>query len=65
MILIVDDDVGTRELISDILRGAGFNAAEAKSAEQALEMMRKAVYSLVILDLRMPGMGGLGFFFFF
>ena len=61
MILIVDDDVGTRELISDILRGAEFNAAEAKSAEQALEMMRKAVYSLVILDLRMPGMGGLGF----
>ena len=61
MILVVDDDARTREMVLDMLRDAGFNVAEAESAETALDMMQETVYSLVILDLRMPGMGGLGF----
>lgn len=61
MILVVDDDARTREMVLDMLRDAGFNVAEAESAEKALDMMKETVYSLVILDLRMPGMGGLGF----
>ena len=61
MILIVDDDAVMREIVVQVIRDAGFGVNEAESAEQALEMLRRERYSLVILDLRMPGMGGRGF----
>lgn len=61
MILVVDDDAGTRTLLQQMLRDAGFQTDEAETAEQALEMLREDAYSLVLLDLRMPGMGGMGF----
>lgn len=61
MILVVDDDPIMREMVADMIRDAGFSTAEAESAERALEMLQAERYSLVILDLKMPGMGGRGF----
>jgi len=61
MILVVDDDEVMREIITNVIRDAGFAVQEAGTAEAALNMMRDESYSLVILDLRMPGMGGTGF----
>lgn len=57
-ILIVDDDLQTRELLSRQLRRAGFSTAEARDGEEALLRMRTNRPALVVLDLVMPRGGG-------
>ena len=58
-ILIVDDDPGQRSLLESFLRGQGFDPALASSGEQALEVLRTQPFSLLISDVRMPGISGL------
>ena len=58
-ILIVDDDPGQRSLLSSFLEGQGFETVLASSGERALEMLRKQDFSMVISDVRMPGLTGL------
>ncbi|MCK4466724.1 MAG: response regulator, partial [Desulfobacterales bacterium] len=59
-ILVVDDDLSVRALITDALREGGYsNIREAENGIQALETFRKEACDLVISDLKMPGMGGL------
>ena len=58
-VLIVEDDNVQRDVIGEILRAADYAAAEAPSAEDALEVLREESYDLVLTDLRMPGMDGL------
>lgn len=57
-ILIVDDDAATRELIATHLGREGFETREAPSGEAALRLIETEVVSLVILDMRMPGLSG-------
>jgi DNA-binding response OmpR family regulator len=61
MILVVDDDEIMREIVSNMIRDAGFGVREAGTAEEALGMLTTESFSLVILDIRMPGIGGRGF----
>lgn len=61
MILVVDDDGIMREIVSNMIRDAGFPVREASSAEEALELLQQETFTLAILDIRMPGMGGRGF----
>src|SRR6266850_5483147 len=58
-ILIVDDDAGQRSLLDSFLRGQGFETVPVSSGEQALEILRSGDFSMMISDVRMPGLSGL------
>ena len=58
MILVVDDQAQSRELLCDLLDGFGFESLPAADGEQALALLRRQSVSLVVTDQAMPGMGG-------
>lgn len=58
-ILITDDDMDLRELLTEAVTGWGYTTSVAKNGEEALRKMRMEHYDIVISDLRMPGLGGL------
>ena len=58
-ILIVDDDSGQRSLLDSFLRGQNFETVLADSGERALELLPTATFSMMISDVRMPGLSGL------
>src|SRR2546423_9243862 len=58
-ILIVDDDSGQRSLLDSFLRTQGFETVPVSSGERALEILRSEPVSMMISDVRMPGMTGL------
>ena len=58
-ILIVDDDPGQRSLLDSFLRSQGFDTVLATSGERALEILRTEKFSMMISDVRMPGLSGL------
>jgi CheY-like chemotaxis protein len=57
-ILIVDDDPVIRDVWTAALRQAGFRTAAARDGVEALERLRTLLPDLMILDLRMPELGG-------
>ena len=58
-ILIVDDEPQIRRVLKVILTGERYEIVEARSGEAALSQFREFLPDLVLLDLNMPGMGGL------
>ena len=58
-ILFVDDEPQIRRVVRVILTGAGYEVVDARSGEAALLRFREFLPELVLLDLNMPGMGGL------
>ena len=60
-ILIVDDEPATRGVIAHLLEEAGYATVEARSGEEALDILSRKLPDLILLDLVMPGMGGLDF----
>jgi DNA-binding response OmpR family regulator len=58
-ILVVDDDRRVLNFVGISLRTAGYEVLTSQSGEQALIMMKMVIPDLVILDVLMPGMGGL------
>ena len=58
-ILVVDDEEGIRQLYQEELEEEGYKVELAERGEEALEKISKAKPDAVILDLKMPGMGGL------
>lgn len=58
-ILIVDDDAGQRSLLSSFLNTQGFDTVPVSSGERALEVLRNEQFSMMISDVRMPGISGL------
>ena len=62
LISIVDDDQGVREALQRMLRSYGFTTAVFGSAEQFLASGHPRDESCLILDVRMPGMTGLGLY---
>lgn len=61
VILIVDDDKHVLRTLGDYLAFEGYEIARAVSAEAALERLASIVPDLIILDISMPGIGGVGF----
>jgi CheY-like chemotaxis protein len=61
LILFVDDDANLRLVLSDFLKFEGFTVAVANSGEDALEKLPELNPNLIILDMSMPGIGGLEF----
>ena len=58
-ILLVDDEDMIRDSLGTILRKEGFEVDCAGRGEEALDVLGKKNYDLVITDLKMPGMGGM------
>ncbi len=58
-ILVVDDEPQIRRMMRATLTSSGYQVDEAKTGEEALEKFRAFLPDLVLLDLNMPGMGGL------
>ncbi|MCK4739299.1 MAG: sigma-54-dependent Fis family transcriptional regulator [Deltaproteobacteria bacterium] len=59
-IVIVDDEESMRDLLSIMLSKEGYDTVAFPSAEKALEYIEGSPVDLIISDLKMPGMGGVG-----
>ncbi|HEY7413077.1 MAG TPA: response regulator [Vicinamibacteria bacterium] len=57
-ILVVDDDEHIRNLEKSILEGKGFDVTTASGGNEALEILKKERYDLVLLDVMMPEVDG-------
>ena len=57
-ILIVDDEPDIALILKLHLEDAGYNTMWAQDGEKALSMLTAGGYSLVLLDIRMPRLGG-------
>jgi two-component system response regulator PilR (NtrC family) len=58
-ILVVDDEKGQREILHAILNRDGYDVAEVAGAREALEMLEKEEYDIVLTDLKMRGLSGM------
>jgi two-component system KDP operon response regulator KdpE len=58
-ILIVDDEPQIRRVMKTALASNGYEAYEARTGEEALESLRANHPDLILLDMNMPGMGGM------
>lgn len=58
-ILVVDDEIQYQEVINMILQSEGYKTKVASSGEEALEILKKEEFHLVLTDLKMNGMDGI------
>jgi CheY-like chemotaxis protein len=56
--MIVDDDEGMRDILSRALSGMGYDVLTASRGTEALNLLLKSSFALVVTDLEMPGMDG-------
>jgi two-component system, OmpR family, response regulator BaeR len=59
-VLVVEDDVKISQVLLDYLRDGGFEASAIANGKMALELIKKTPPALVILDLMLPGLDGIG-----
>jgi twitching motility two-component system response regulator PilH len=57
-VLVIEDSVTQREMISNLLRGSGLTVIEASDGVEALEKIQGNLPDLVVLDIVMPRMNG-------
>lgn len=60
-IMIAEDDATNRDLLSEMIRAWGYTVIEAHNGADALEKIPEASPDLVVCDLRMPVLDGVGF----
>ena len=58
-ILVVDDERNITDVLATILRSLGYSVSAASDGEEALNILKKEYYELVITDIKMPQMDGL------
>lgn len=58
-ILVVDDEPSLRKVLRTSLAATGFFVEEARSGEEAVLAVQRRSYDLVLLDVNMPGLGGM------
>ncbi|MBD3615813.1 MAG: hybrid sensor histidine kinase/response regulator [Gracilimonas sp.] len=58
LILLVDDTPANLKLLSHVLDKEGYDHIEATSGEEAVELAKKNIPDLILLDIMMPGMDG-------
>ena len=58
-VLIVEDDTSLRRTLNTTLTALGFDIGQAATGEEALTRLRMVEYDVVLLDINMPGMGGI------
>jgi len=58
-ILVIDDEQNIRKMLTRVLSPEGFMVKEANNGLEALKRLQEENYSLVLLDLKMPGLNGI------
>jgi DNA-binding response OmpR family regulator len=58
-ILVVDDEPGIRQMLEEFLDMSGFECDAAENGEHAIASAAQGAFDLIIMDVRMPGMGGI------
>jgi len=58
-VLVVDDEFVLRKALRTSLTASGFTVEEARNGEEALGAVRQQPFDLVLLDINMPGIGGI------
>jgi CheY-like chemotaxis protein len=58
-VLVVDDELGMRETLVEILVQSGYRVREAADGEAALAALRDERFDAVVMDIRMPGRDGI------
>jgi two-component system KDP operon response regulator KdpE len=58
-VVVADDDPAMRRSLCAALKAAGYAVEEARDGEQVVRMVRERPTDLVLLDINMPGMGGI------
>lgn len=58
-VLVVDDEDSLRGIVKEILTDSGYEVDDAADGKQAIEMVRKNAYDVVISDIRMPEVSGI------
>ena len=59
-VLIVDDEVGIRQSLAGVLEDEGYKTQAVESGEACLEVLAEHQFDVVLLDIWLPGMDGLG-----
>lgn len=57
-VLVVDDEPSLRKVLRTSLSACGFTVDEARSGEEALGLTQNQIFDLILLDVNMPGIGG-------
>jgi DNA-binding NtrC family response regulator len=60
-ILVVDDNARARQSMADVLTAAGHAVESSASALEALRLLERSSFDVILTDLQMPGMSGLEF----
>ncbi len=58
-ILVADDDPQIRRAMKGTLTARGYQVSDARTGEEALDKLRSEAFDLVLLDMNMPGIGGM------
>lgn len=58
-VLTVDDEASIRLTLTAMLRRAGYDVASAESGEEAVGLLERQTFDLMLVDLKMPGMDGM------
>ena len=58
-VLVVDDEEIMRDVIPQLLKSVGYDVIVASNGEESLQLMEEQNIDLILLDLMLPGMGGL------
>jgi len=58
-VLVVDDDPQIRRAMKATLTSRGYEVSDSRTGEEALDKLRSETYDLVLLDMNMPGIGGI------
>ena len=57
-VLVVDDELDIRSILSDFLPGEGYQVLLAVNGEEAIDLAKKEIPQVILLDVRMPGIDG-------
>jgi DNA-binding NtrC family response regulator len=58
-ILIIEDDVQLRGLLTELLEGESYETSSVESGEEGLRALQREVFDVVLLDINLPGMHGI------
>jgi two-component system response regulator (stage 0 sporulation protein F) len=58
-VLVVDDQMGIRILLGEVLQSAGYDTLDAPNGATAIELVGQEQPDVILLDMKMPGMDGL------